>query len=71
MDQSIHFKEVRTMNSLALTIGCRVNYARTRSRAVAEMRAAMAVAPMSTGTCHWFKRIPAVADSPPGVLEMV
>lgn len=55
------------MISSALATRARVNYARTGAAAAN----AMCVSSMSMGTCHWFKRIPAVAYPPPGVLEMV
>lgn len=54
------------MKTLALVIRERVNYARTGAAALS-----VHVQTMPMGTCNWFKRIPAKAASPPGVLEMV
>ena len=55
------------MNKHTFAIREWVNYARTLTAATPGAR----VSYMPMGTCHWFKRIPAVASSPPGVLDMV
>jgi hypothetical protein len=55
------------MKTLGIATRERVNSARTHAAGMP----GTAVSHMVMGTCLWFKRIPAVAYPPPGVLEMV